>query len=385
MSFMRHKAGPIAIDFGSYALRAIQLAGREERTRVLAAACHVYAPREDGRAPSRGEVIEALSTVLREQKFVGRDVVSALSQRELLIKNIRVPEMPQSELASAVRYEAIERIAGLADDAEIRFIPAGSVPGDADAQQEVIILTAPASVVSEHLALLSEVGLDSVGIDAPPCALFRPFERYLRRSEDQDQVNAFVDVGWSGMRIAITRGNRIVFTKSFDIGGEAFNRLVARSLSVDLADAGEIRRQVAALRVGMDPVLRYAQDGNSGGDERGTPLAPTTVEAVDAAVRAGWEKLGKEIGLCLRYYAVTFRGARMDSITCVGGESLDPQHLEYLSEVTGLSCRRGFPLRNMTFADALPVYEGRGAMVEWTTVVGLSMKSAQRVVEKVES
>jgi len=371
VSFMRHKAGPIAIDFGSYALRAIQLAGREQRTRVLAAACHVYAPREGGRAPSRGEVVEALNTVLREQRFVGRDVVSALSPRKLKVKNIRLPEMPQSELASAVRYEAIGRIAGLDDDAEIRFIPAGSVLGDADAQQEVIILAAPASVVSEHLALLSEVGLDSVGIDAPPCALFRPFERYLRRSEDQDQVNAFVDVGWSGMRIAVTRGNRIVFTKSFDIGGEAFNRLVARSLSIDLADAGELRRQVAASR-------------SAGGDDAAR-LDPTTVEAVDAAVRAGWEKLGKEIGLCLRYYAVTFRGARLDSITCVGGESLDSQHLEYLSEVTGLSCRPGFPLRNMTFADALPVYEGRGAMVEWTSVVGLSMKSAQRVTEKVGS
>lgn len=385
MSLMRQKAGPIAIDFGSYALRAIQLAGREQRTRVLAAACHVYAPREGGRAPSRGEVVEALKTVLREQKFVGRDAVSALSPRELKVRNIRLPEMPPSELASAVRYEATERIAGLNEDAEIRFIPAGSVPGDTDAQQEVILLAAPASVVSEHLAMLSEVGLNSVGIDAPPCALFRPFERYLRQSEDQDQVNAFVDVGWSGMRIAITRGNRIVFTKSYDIGGEAFNRFVARSLSVDLADADEIRRQVAASRVGMDPVLRCAPDERSGGGERGAPLTPTTVEAVDAAVRAGWEKLGKEIGLCLRYYAVTFRGARLDSITCVGGESLDPHHLEYLSEVTGVSCRPGFPLRNLTFADALPVTEGRGAMVEWTTVVGLSMKSAEHVVEKAGS
>ena len=365
---MRNKAGPIAIDFGSHALRVMQLGGDARRIEVIAAACHVYPSPARGAAHPAGEVVEALRAILRGQKFVGRKTVSALGERQLLVKNIRLPEMPETDLASAAHFEAGDRIKALGDDAEIRFIVAGPVPGDAEPQQELIVLAAPALVLRERIELLTEAGLESEGIDAAPCAMFRPFERYLRRSEDQDQINVFVDVGWSGTRIVVTKGDRIVFTRWFEVGGATFNRLVASSLSLDVAKAGELRRRAAEVR--------------SGTDDHDAEIDATTLKSVDAAVSPAWEKLGKEISLCLRYYAVTFRGARPDAVTCVGGESLNAVHLEHLSEVTGLRCRVGSPLRNMTFVDALPVYEGRGPMADWTTALGLSMKPVRRAVKK---
>ena len=80
---------------------------------------------------------------------------------------------------------------------------------------------------------------------------------------------------------------------------------------------------------------------------------------------------------------MTFHTARPDAVTCVGGESLNTLCLEHLSEVSGLRCRVGSPLLNVTFADALPVYEGRGPMADWTTALGLSMKPDRRYVKKV--
>ena len=108
-----------------------------------------------------------------------------------------------------------------------------------------------------------------------------------------------------------------------------------------------------------------------------------SIEAVDAAVRPAWEKLGKEIGLCLRYYAVTFRGARPDTVTCLGGECLNAHHLEFLSEATGLRCRVGHPLRGMRFADGLPLKESDGPMADWTSAVGLAMSPALHAVREV--
>ena len=366
---MRNRAGPIAIDFGSYALRAMQLAGREGRTRVLAAACRVYPSAAHGEAPGRGAVVEALRDALAERKFVGKHVVTALTERELSVKNIRMPEMPEGELVSAVRFEAIERIPGLDEEAEIRFLPAGPVPASGESQQEILVLAAPAPAVHRHLELLSELGLVSAGIDAAPSAVFRPFEQYLRRADDREQVNVFVDIGWSGTRITITRGSRIAFTKSFEVGGSRFDRLVAEDRSVNLAKASELRRQVAA--------------GHSEHSESSCPVDLAAIEAVDAAVRAGIEQLGKEIGLCLRYYAVTFRGRRPDTITCVGGEALDTHLLAELSDVTGLPCRPGFPLRGLNCGGAFREEENHGPMADWTTVAGLSMKSLRCAAEGV--
>ncbi len=367
--FNRRKVRPIGIDFGSCALRVMQLADSGDQVEVIAAASHPYPPR-DRRGPREpGEVVEALRAIFREHRFIGKQACSTLGEPDLLVKNIRLPEMPEVELASAVRFEACDRIAELGDDAEIRFIVVGPAAGGDERQQEVIVLAAPACAIRRQLDMLSEAGLDSVSIDPAPCATFRPFERYLRRTEDQEQANMFVDVGWSGTRTVITKGDQIVFTRSLRLGGATFDQVVSGSLSLDLPKVRELRRRIAAAR--------------SNGEAHDTGIDQATIDAVDAAVLPVWEKLGKELGLYLRYYAVTFRGARPDVVTCVGGESVDTRYLEHLSEVVGLRCRVGRPLRGLTFADARPLHEDGGAMADWTTALGVSMKPIPRAVESV--
>lgn len=369
MALRTKKTGPIAIDFGSYALRVLQLTSRGNQRSVLNYAHHVYSSHTPGDGIDRSEVIEALRGILQTKRFVGKQVVSALGRSDLISKSIRLPEIPESELAPAVEFEASERLKGLDEEAEIRFISSGMLLGDSERQQEVLVLAVKASVVRHHLDLLSELGLESAGIDAVPCAVFRPFERYLRRDTDQDQVNAFVDIGQSSSWIVISRGDRIVLARAVDVGGSAFDRLVGAKLSVDPREASKLRRRVAI--------------GCSKNGESSTSIDPEIIETVGAAESPAWEKLGREIGLCIRYFAVTFRGARPNGITCVGGESLNDGGLQHLSEVTGIQCRVGFPLRNMRFTHSAQGDENDSSLAEWATCAGLSMKPVTDAVEKV--
>jgi len=248
MGLGRSKTGPIAIDFGSYALRVLQLGNRGGTQCVLDWALHVYPNTGGTPEANRDAAIEALRGILSDKKFSGKQVVTALGQHDLIAKSVRLPEIPESELAAAVQYEAAERIKGLDDGAEIRFIPSGMLAGEADSQQEVLVLAAREPVVRAHLEMLTELGLESVGIDAAPCAVFRPFERYLRRDEDQDQINAFVDIGHASSWIVIARGDRIVLARSVDVGGAAFDRLVGAKLGVGAKEAGALRRRVPGQR-----------------------------------------------------------------------------------------------------------------------------------------
>ncbi len=369
MALRTRAMGPIAIDFGAYALRAMQLTGRGNQQRVHHCALHVYPTHTGSQGLDRNEVIEALRGILKTKKFVGKKVVTALGQHELIAKSIRLPDIPETELAPAVEFEAAERISGLEEDAEIRFIPSGTLVGESEQQQEVLVLAAKASVIHQHLELLTELGLESACIDAVPCAIFRPFERYLRRTADQDQVNAFVDIGQTSSWIIIVRGNQIALARSVDVGGLAFDRLVGAQLSLDPKEAGELRRRIARS---------HSPHGNSS-----TPVDSETRHAVDSAEGPAWEKLGKEIGLCSRYFAVTFRGERPENVTCVGGESLNQLGLSHLSEVTGMECRVGYPLRQMLHTDTVPHEDDSDSLAEWATCAGLSMKPLTAAVEKV--
>ncbi|MCP4591185.1 MAG: pilus assembly protein PilM [bacterium] len=356
---MSQSAGPIAVDLGRYALRVAQVSERRSQARLVAAVCHTYSTQalDEGREV---ETVEALRRIIRSKRFTGRRVVSALSEHDVQTKNFRMPQMPDAELAQAVRFEALERMAGVSEDAEIRHLPAGSVVGGGEAQQEVIVLAAREEAVRGRLELLSKAGLNPVGIDVLPCTVFRPFERYLRAEEDAEQVNAFVDLGWSGTRITVTRGNRIAFTKAFECGGASLDRLVAENLGIEPKRANELRR------------------GSDAAGEDADAAATT-----EAAVRGGIEQIGKEIGLCLRYYAVTFRGKRPETVTCVGGEALCARQIEMLSEVVGLPCRAGFPLRSVECAGAFAAESPSKSMAEWTTAAGLAMKMVNRTVEAV--
>lgn len=376
MRLLRRKAAPIAIDCGSYALRAIQLGGDRDHPEVIGAACHVYSSDPGtgttsllGDKERLDETVEALHSFMTRKVFKGKRAISALGEKDLQIRNIRLPRLPETELSSAVKFAAAERFQGLGDDAEVRSFIAGTVVGEDDVQQEIIVLAAKEPVVRQHLDMLTKVGLESVGIDATPITMFRPFERYLRRSADQEQINVFVDIGWSGTRIVITRGDHIAFARTFGVGGAAFNRLVSRQLSLDLEEAGKIRRQAEAMHASKA--------------EPTSAVDPSTMKSVDSAIQPAWEKLGKEIGLCLRYYAVTFRGAQAQSVTCVGGESMNDHYLQTLSDVTGLRCRVGFPLRNVANTDALPVEDADGPLADWTIAAGLAIERRPCGVGKV--
>lgn len=350
MSLSARATGPIAIDFGASAVRVTQRLGRG------AWHCEVldFPPRPRGQRPSAAEKVDAVRTLFRRNRFRGRRVVTALPVQELFVKNIRMPRMTDEELEPAVRFEALERIQGLDAEAEIRFVPAGTLPGRDDGQQEVLVFAATGGAVREHLALLGELGLESAGIDVAGLAALRPFVRRLRRDQDTERVTAVADIGRTGMRFAIARGPALVFARFFEWGGEALDGAVADKMGMSIDEAGMLRRQTAVAR-----------EPNADDDEQ--------KKTVHEAIRPVWEQLGKEIGLCLRYYAVTFRGIRPEKVICVGGEAVDPFALDFLSHVVGTPCRAGSPLTDAGCPNGSPS-GAIGAEAEWATSAGLAIK-----------
>ena len=321
-------------------------------------------------SPNRSEqVTAAVKEMLAAPEFIGRRVVTALPDADVRIKSLRLPQLPDDELEAAAGYEAAERFEFEESEAEYRFLPAGAVRSGDEPQQEVVALGVPADVIRKHLDFLSGMGLIAEAIDVVPCALFRPFERFLRRGEDADLVNAFVDLGFSGTRITVTRGQEIAFLKTLDIGGQHLDTLVSERLSIDPKEANRIRRTLA-------------NQETSGAGGPAEPVSPETQEAVRLAIGPAVDQLGKEIGLCLRYCAVTFRGPRCDSVTCVGGEANDIELLERLSERIGVPARKGYPLRNVTGGPARSLAEEHAGQPEWTTALGLALKPTTSSAER---
>lgn len=365
----RNRSWPIALDLGSDAIKMLQMKRVGSVVRVAACGRWRYPQGAVDPRQRRDLAVAAVRDMLRSGAFTGRSVVSALSCEALGVKNVRLPHAGEAEMDRAVREEAAERFGfDIAPD-RLCYLNAGQVRQGAETRDEVIMLAVSKPTIEEHLSMLSSMGLKPEFIDAEPVALFHTFERFLRRRADEQAVSVVIDIGSRGTRVVVARGREIVFIKNVEIGGRKFTEAVAKQLSIPYAEAQDLRSRVIHTR--PEPAPAAAVEG--------APAAPPVVGGrgtvdwtVYDAVRSEVESLGREVALCLRYCAVTFRGLRPDRVILTGGEAYDRAVVELLGEHLGVPCQVGQPLRGVDVSGVDLGGDRRATLSEWAICVGLA-------------
>jgi len=350
---------PIGLDIGTTTVRVLQLGGSERDLRALAAA-KIVIPLEIKSDPKRRRdfIVEGVRRLMKEGRFRGREAVMAVPSKELAVRNIRMPKMPEKELATAVNWEAQNKFPFDTATAVIQYLRAGEVRQGDQVLDEIMLFAVPRVEVDNQVQWVAEAGMDLVSLDAEPAAVFRGFERYLARRQDEDVVNVYADIG-AQTTVVISRGRDLAFVKTIPIGGTVFNRAVAECLELAPAEAEALRRRLG----------RRSPNEQADADE-----ADRVARAVSDAMRPHLEDLADEISLCLRYYGVTFRGSRLESLTFVGGEAHDPSVPAALAERLGMEAKIGDPFRGVRTDHLGRALDRRGIRAEWATAFGLSLK-----------
>lgn len=303
----------------------------------------------------------AIQSALREHPFRGRSVIASLGPGEFQMKNIRLPPMPPEELGLAVEFEAAERFGFGADKAEYRHLNAGQVRQGNETREEVIVFAVGNELIQRRIALLEEIRLEPLALDLTPCAMARSFMRFLRRTEDEQAVHVFVDVGRRSTGLVVTRGTQICFAKLIDVGGRAFTRAVAERLDLPYEEAHRLR-------------LRRIGAAASGRTEPAPDDLPEALsDSMSEAVRSLLQHLSREIHLAMRYFTVTFRGHRPECMTFVGGEAHEPDLMRILGEGLDIPCTIGDPLRGLGGSSQVGHAAERWQRPAWAVAVGLSL------------
>jgi type IV pilus assembly protein PilM len=355
---------PIGLDLGSDCIKMIQFEPTGEGLRVCAAAQYYFPPDLPPDSPDRRDLaVKAVRRMRRQRGFRGGQVVLAVADSELVIKTIRVPEGGAAEVAQAIRDEAAKRLPFDIAEATIQHLEAGRVQQGNDVCREVILLAVRNQDIDGEIELLTEMGLEPVSIDVGPCSLFRCCERFLLRQEDRGAVTLLVDIGATSTKVVIGHGPDIVFIKTMACGGRDINRAVARSLDLSARETVNLRESLA--RGGS---LKSCEQG-AAPDENGT-VAEEVVKACEPVLT----QLAKEISLCLRYHAVTFRGYRPAGMQLSGGEARHPLTIDYLSRTLGLPVTKADPLKNMSTSHVDIGQNRRQVAPCWMLSTGLALR-----------
>jgi len=354
--------GPIGIDVGDHTIRMLQFAYEGDKPVAIAAASR---PLGHGIGPQSGDayhqaVADAVKDMLAHGGFHGRRVVSCLPAASIIYKNIRLPKMPYDELAGAVEWEASERLKFAGDAMNIQFYDAGEVIQGQDKRQEVILLAAPRKFIDLHIESLQRSEIDLCAIDAVPSALARCNDyAYPQNDEDDAPVRVVIDVGYNGTKVLITRGSRICFFKLIETGGRHMDEALAEKLGLPTATAAEVRHE-----------WMNGNDQGANGAQIVAALAPVV------------EEMAREIGLCLRYYSVTFRGRRPEEAWIVGGESGNTWLWARLCDEVDLKPSSQDPLGSFDLTQVLSEVGGPAQWTGWGVAVGLALRPADTKARK---
>ncbi len=361
---------PIGLDVGYNSIRMIQLAANGEQVSVHAADKICIDSGVNGDSQERRSfVISAIKQMLARGNFQGKGVVSCLPNDKLKMTSLRLAETEMGEIEQVLQKEASQRF-GLNPDRDlINFIVAGSTRQGDEIRKELILFAADNETIKQHIDMLEEARLRPVAIDTVPCALFRSFERLLRRQEDKERTVVFVDLGRRFTTVVFGCGGEISFVKQIQLAGEKFNQEIAAKLGISTRDAEILREHLRSDRSGPKA---GGQDERS--DDRMDAL---TRQAVTDAIGAVAEELAREISLCFRYYTVTFRGKRVERAVFSGGEAhegilLDVLRRQLPVDIEVAQPLKGFDMTNVKFDSCK-----RGSLCDWAVAVGLSLKGWQ--------
>ena len=363
---------PIGLDIGHSFIKMIQLAVNGGHISVPAADKVRIDPHINGDTEARRNfVVSAVREMLANGNFRGRNVISCLPNDRLKMTSLRLAEAEGDQIEQALRKEVSQRFGLDPDRDTIKYVPAGNVRQGDEIKNELILFAADDETIRSHIEMLEEAGLRPVGIDTVPCALFRSFERSLRRQEDRHCSRVFVDVGSRFTTVVFGRGREISFVKQIPIGGENFIREIASKLGVSTDEAEMLRGKLRMERTTDTGAAGWALgEGSVGQGDIDTSTRQVIVDAVGAAA----EELAREISLCFRYYTVTFRGKRVERAVFAGGEAYEKILLNVLRrqlsvEIEVAQPMRGFDMMNVNFDS-----DRRGLLCEWAVAVGLSLK-----------
>ena len=367
---------PIGLDIGHNSVKMIQLLMDGEHISVIAAdEIRIEQSINEDEQSRRNFIISSIKQMLSKGSFKGKNVVSCLPSGKLKITSLRLPETEEHEIEQALRKEITHRFGLNPDEDSMDYVVAGNVRQDDEIKSELIVFAADKETIKEHIQILVEAGLKPVAVDIIPFALFRSFERSLRRQEDRDRTTVFVDVGSRFTTVVFGRGGEISFVKEIPIGGEKFSQEVAARLGINIGEAEMLRDAIRSDKGFSKSRSGVTAEGHNIDSQN---IDAQTRQVVVDAVSRIVEDLAREISLCLRYYTVTFRGKRVERAIIAGGGAYEDILLNILRRYLSVDIEIAQPLRGFDLSSERTNlnFDGdrRGFLCEWAVAVGLSLK-----------
>jgi type IV pilus assembly protein PilM len=183
-----------------------------------------------------------------------RFVVTAVSNRLAITRNITVPKMTLAELDEAIKWEAERYIPFPIDEVVLDYYVLDNPDDVAEgSQMEVVIAAARLDMVTQQVDYLKLAGLEPIVVDVKPFALLRALRGSLlgehlnkttltgKTYTEADEIGVVLEIAASHTTITLVRGERVLMNRNIHVSGDNFTAAIQRSFGLDFDSAEDVK------------------------------------------------------------------------------------------------------------------------------------------------
>ncbi|MEM9166696.1 MAG: hypothetical protein AAGB48_06695 [Planctomycetota bacterium] len=372
---------PIAVDFGTAALKVMQL-GSGDKPSLIAAAAVETPPELLDDLPGRiAFQAEQLPGLVRSAGFKGKRASCLLPAPMSYTTHTAVPKGDAATVESAAR---IAIGAQLGCDPSSLLVRWYEVPDAAHASGkiEIVAMAAPRRSVDRLMQALVTARLEPVGMHTEPVALLRAFHSLGLTPEGE--VTLYLDLGHSTTKAVIAKGASLRFARTIELGGQAMDREVSTRRKLSLARSHELRMNCSEFsgvrRAPVASVTGLGEGARARVGEEGLRMPAAMADnrkevSVMPDVAETLEMLGDEVAMCLRYHQSLFPSDPVTRAVLTGGESCNLGLCRRLAGAVRVAVQAGDPARAIGRSGKEPAQgvDLTQPMPGWAAVLGLGL------------
>lgn len=282
-------------------------------------------------------VAQAIKQATAEIGINSKYVCNSLPESDVFTRIINMPKMSESELKSAITWEAEQAIPLPLDEVNYSYTIAETKE---DGSMSVMVIAAPKRLVHKYETMFAMAKLTPIALETNLVATTRALI-----SNPAQPTTLLLIVGARTTEIGIIKAGNLVFTRSIVTAGEAFTRALVAGFQLEVAQAEQYKRTYGLL--------------------------PNQFEGkVAEALKPVVNILIKEIKRTINYYQTQSKGEKIATIMLTGGGASLPDLPGYLAKELNLEVQIGDPFqlietKHPFTAEVVPSF---------STAIGLAMK-----------
>ncbi|MFA5872132.1 MAG: type IV pilus assembly protein PilM [Parcubacteria group bacterium] len=297
------------------------------------------------------QVVDIIKNMLKTGGFGTKRAVIAIPGFLSLITFMEIPEMPDGEIAQAIKFEAAKYIPTTLEDVSLGWeiiggyqdkqVEGGKATGQGRKLQ-VMVVTVPKNAVASYSGIIKKVGLSSVAMEVENFAVIRAL------IGNDKGTFLITNIGAKVTEFVVVSDGVARLTRSIDVGGTEISRSLASGLGIDLQRADKLKKSSRINLLGAN-------------DEMSRLISPVLGMIIE------------EIKRIQEIYHKKSPLKKIDKIIFTGGTSKTHTLVEYFNEKTGIESQLGNPLSRIAIEKK---YEEVMTEVapELTTSIGLALR-----------